>query len=157
MHLKFVLYVCPFRTTKEHIFVIGGGTAQQIGSTHVDEFLVREGRWRERALLVSRCQQLAATVLKLEAAADQEGGEKALISIFGGSFIDGPMRRRLRSCELYDVSQDRKHKLRDLREKRNVLGFASLPGDNRVFLFGGNNGSSVHACVVFCEQTGRPG
>nr|VZI48867.1 unnamed protein product [Spirometra erinaceieuropaei] len=97
----------------------------------VDEFLVREGRWRERMpLAVARCFHAAAVV---NVPATAAAGEKTLIGAFCGLGGDGC----LSSCELYDVSQDRWHKLPDLPEKRSGPAAACLPDECRVFVFGG--------------------
>nr|VZI48866.1 unnamed protein product [Spirometra erinaceieuropaei] len=75
-------------------------------------------------------------------------GEKTLICLFCGRGGDA----RLSSCELYDVSQDRWHKLPDLPEKRSGPAAACLPDDSRVFVFGGRDvSSSALASVVFCH------
>ncbi|BHF82819.1 hypothetical protein SprV_0802595800 [Sparganum proliferum] len=123
----------------ESIFVVGGDTAQQEDSTSVEEFLVAERRWRKRASLAVGRSQHAAAVLT------GAGGE-ALIGVFGGY-----NRGWLSSCEVYEVSRDRWFKLPDLREKRNVTAAACLPGDSRIFVFGGTNGSSRLASVEFCQ------
>ncbi|BHF85945.1 hypothetical protein SprV_1002912100 [Sparganum proliferum] len=123
----------------ESIFVVGGDTAQQEDSTSVDEFLVAERRWRKRASLAVGRSGHAAAVLT-------EAGGEALIGVFGG--YNG---RCLSSCEVYEVSRDGWFKLPDLREKRNYPAAACLPGDSRVFVFGGYNGSSWLASVEFCQ------
>nr|VZI13143.1 unnamed protein product [Spirometra erinaceieuropaei] len=46
---------------------------------------------------------------------------------------------------------NRWHKLPDLQERRWAPAAASLPGDNRVFVFGGFNGSFPLASVKFCH------
>nr|VZI43320.1 unnamed protein product [Spirometra erinaceieuropaei] len=113
----------------------------------VDEFLVREGRWRQRMPPAIARWAHAAAVIKVPPAA-AAAGQKALIGVFGG--WDG--NARLSSCELYDVSQDRWHKLPDLPEKRSGPAAAYLPGDSRVFVFGGYDDSfSALASVVFCH------
>nr|VZI27072.1 unnamed protein product [Spirometra erinaceieuropaei] len=123
--------------TKESIFVVGGGR-------RVDEFLVREGRWRERApLAVGRRGHAAAVVKVPTAAAD---GEETLIGVFGGA-LDGIIVVPISSCEVYDVRQDRWHKLPNLPEARYCPAAACLPGDSRVFLFGDYRLASV----VFCH------
>nr|VZI37400.1 unnamed protein product [Spirometra erinaceieuropaei] len=125
----------------ESIFVVGGNTAQQEDSTSVEEFLVAERRWRKRASLAVGRNKHAATVLT-------EAGGEALIGVFGGYGNGG----RLSSCEVYEVSRDRWFKLPDLREKRNCPAAACLPGDSRIFVFGGWNGpTSVLASVEFCH------
>ncbi|BHF85551.1 Kelch-like protein 12 [Sparganum proliferum] len=124
----------------ESIFVVGGDTAQQLRSTSVEEFLVGERRWRKRASLAVGRSWHAAAVLT------GAGGE-ALIGVFGGWGNGGP----LSSCEVYEVSRDRWFKLPDLREKRNEDSAACLPGDSRVFVFGGFRGSSRLASVEFCQ------
>ncbi|BHF61688.1 regulation of lateral pseudopodium assembly [Sparganum proliferum] len=101
----------------------------------VDEFLVREGRWRERAPLAVGRWGHAAAVVKVPTAAAADG-EETLIGVFGGW---GP----LPSCEVYEVRQDRWHTLPDLPEARTGPAAACLPGDSRVFVFG--------ASVVFCH------
>ncbi|BHF85683.1 hypothetical protein SprV_1002885500 [Sparganum proliferum] len=124
----------------ESIFVVGGDTAQQEDSTSVEEFLVAERRWRKRASLSVGRSCHAAAVLT------GAGGE-ALIGVFGGF-----NRGRLSSCEVYEVSRDRWFKLPDLREKREGTAAACLPGDSRIFVFGGYNGSSSRlASVEFCQ------
>ncbi|BHF85360.1 hypothetical protein SprV_1002852400 [Sparganum proliferum] len=125
----------------ESIFVVGGNTAQESYSTSVEEFLVAERRWRKRAsLAVGRRRHAAAVVTGA-------GGE-ALIGVFGGWRNYGP----LSSCQVYEVSRDRWSKLPDLREKRSETAAACLPGDSRVFVFGGWNGSSFRlASVEFCQ------
>ncbi|BHF85567.1 hypothetical protein SprV_1002873500 [Sparganum proliferum] len=124
----------------ESIFVVGGSTAQGMFSTSVEEFLVAERRWRKRASLAVGRSWHAAAVLT------GAGGE-ALIGVFGGY-----NRGRLSSCEVYEVGGERWSKLPDLREKRSATAAACLPGDNRVFVFGGLNGpSSPLASVEFCQ------
>ncbi|BHF85164.1 hypothetical protein SprV_1002832500 [Sparganum proliferum] len=123
----------------ESIFVVGGDTAQGYYSTSVEEFLVAERRWRKRAsLAVGRIWHAAAVLT--------EAGGEALIGVFGGYGNGG----RLSSCEVYEVSRDRWFKLPDLRERRNEPAAACLPGDSRVFVFGGYNGSPL-ASVEFCQ------
>ncbi|BHF85034.1 hypothetical protein SprV_1002819200 [Sparganum proliferum] len=124
----------------ESIFVVGGNTAHGSFSTSVEEFLVAERRWRKRASLAVGRSQHAAAVLT------GAGGE-ALIGVFGGWGNGGP----LSSCEIYEVSRDRWFKLPDLREKRSSTAAACLPGDSRVFVFGGLNDSSRLASVEFCQ------
>nr|VZI24633.1 unnamed protein product [Spirometra erinaceieuropaei] len=117
----------------ESIFVVGG-----IGnSTSVEEFLVAERRWRKRASLAVARSGHAAAVLT-------EAGGEALIAVFGGLGNGG----FLSSCEVYEVGRDRWFKLPDLREKRNLTAAACLPGDSRIFVFGG---SSPLASVEFCH------
>ncbi|BHF85449.1 hypothetical protein SprV_1002861400 [Sparganum proliferum] len=123
----------------ESIFVVGGDTAQQEDSTSVEEFLVAERRWRKRASLAVGRSQHAAAVLT------GAGGE-ALIGVFGGWGND----ESLSSCEVYEVSRDRWFKLPDLREKRDATAAACLPGDSRIFVFGGYNGPCL-ASVEFCQ------
>ncbi|BHF85866.1 hypothetical protein SprV_1002904000 [Sparganum proliferum] len=123
----------------ESIFVVGGNTAQQKDSTSVEEFLVAERRWRKRASLAVGRSYHAAVVLT-------EAAGEVLIGVFGG-YNGG----RLSSCEVYEVSRDRWFKLPDLREKRNDMAAACLPGDSRIFVFGGYNGSSRLASVEFCQ------
>ncbi|BHF85593.1 hypothetical protein SprV_1002876200 [Sparganum proliferum] len=126
----------------ESIFVVGGDTAQQADSTSVEEFLVAERRWRKRASLAVGRSQHAAAVLT-------EAGGEALIGVFGG-WGNG---RCLSSCEVYEVSRDRWFKLPDLREKRDDTAAACLPGDSRVFVFGGCSSSPL-ASVEFCQLRG---
>nr|VZI25126.1 unnamed protein product [Spirometra erinaceieuropaei] len=127
--------------TEESIFVVGGGEGGS--SRRVDEFLVREGRWRERAPLAVGRFGHAAAVVKLPTAAVD--GEETLIGVFGGL---GPIS----FCEVYDVRQDRWHKLPDLPEARYGPAAACLPGDSRVFLFGGEGErDTALASVVFCH------
>ncbi|BHF85386.1 Kelch-like protein 5 [Sparganum proliferum] len=124
----------------ESIFVVGGNTAQGSYSTSVEEFLVAERRWRKRASLAVGRHQHAAAVLT-------EAAGEALIGVFGG-YKGGS----LSSCEVYEVSRDRWFKLPDLREKRNATAAACLPGDSRVFVFGGWKGLfSPLASVEFCQ------
>ncbi|BHF85313.1 Kelch-like member 35 [Sparganum proliferum] len=126
----------------ESIFVVGGNTVQGCYSTSVEEFLVAERRWRKRASLAVGRDRHAAAVLT-------EAGGEALIGVFGGYNRNGG---RLSSCEVYEVSRDRWFKLPDLREKRDEPAAACLPGDSRVFVFGGSNGpSSPLASVEFCQ------
>nr|VZI50486.1 unnamed protein product [Spirometra erinaceieuropaei] len=154
-HLQKVERVADMKTRRWHatysvvgesIFVVGGGLNGS-GSVDVDEFLVREGRWRKRAPLAVRRQEHAAAVLKVHAV----DGEETLIGIFGGAFKEGDSWTYLASCEVYDVSQDRWHKLPDLPEKRSGPAAACLPGDSRIFVFGGLTGSSRLSSVVFCN------
>nr|VZI48851.1 unnamed protein product [Spirometra erinaceieuropaei] len=128
----------------ESIFVVGGCNP---GRADVDEFLVGEGRWRKRTPLTFARWEHAAAVTKVPAIA-AAAEEKTLIGVFGGWGGDA----RLSSCELYDVSQDRWHKSPDLPEKRSSSAAACLPGDSRVFVFGGYDDSySPLASVVFCH------
>ncbi|BHF85025.1 hypothetical protein SprV_1002818300 [Sparganum proliferum] len=125
----------------ESIFAVGGDTAQQLRSTSVEEFLVAERRWRKRASLAVGRYGHAAAVLT-------EAGGEALIGVFGG-WGNG---RWLSSCEVYEVRRDRWFKLPDLREKRSDMAAACLPGDSRVFVFGGaNDPFSPLASVEFCQ------
>ncbi|BHF85847.1 hypothetical protein SprV_1002902000 [Sparganum proliferum] len=125
----------------ESIFVVGGNTAQGSYSTSVEEFLVAERRWHKRASLAVGRVGHAAAVLT-------EAGGEALIGVFGGWGNGGC----LSSCEVYEVSRDRWFKLPDMREKRSSTAAACLPGDSRVFVFGGANGpSSPLASVEFCQ------
>ncbi|VDL98293.1 unnamed protein product [Schistocephalus solidus] len=84
------------------------------------------------------------------------GGEgRTLLGVFGGGSKGG----RLSSCEVYDVSRDRWFNLPAMREKRNAPAAACLPGDCRVFVFGGFKYSrfapsippSCLASVEFCR------
>nr|VZI29216.1 unnamed protein product [Spirometra erinaceieuropaei] len=129
-----------FTPTEESIFVVGGDTAQGSYSTSVEEFLVAERRWRKRSSLAVGRNGHAAAVLT-------EAGGEALIGVFGGLGNGG----RLSSCEVYEVSRDRWFKLPGLREKRDATAAACLPGDSRIFVFGGYNGSSRLASVEFCH------
>ncbi|BHF70909.1 Kelch-like protein 21 [Sparganum proliferum] len=124
----------------ESIFVVGGW-----GERRVDEFLVREGRWRERApLAVGRWGHAAAVVKVPTAAAAAADGEETLIGVFGGFCLS--------SCEVYEVRQDRWHTLPDLPEGRWGPAAACLPGDSRVFVFGGwDERLTTLASVVFCH------
>nr|VZI41138.1 unnamed protein product [Spirometra erinaceieuropaei] len=125
----------------ESIFLVGGSTAQEGSySRSVEEFLVAERRWRKRASLAVGRNGHAAAVLT-------EAGGEALIGVFGGWGNDG----RLSSCEVYEVNRDRWFKLPDMQEKRNATAAACLPGDSRIFVFGGSNGSSTLASVEFCQ------
>ncbi|BHF85631.1 hypothetical protein SprV_1002880000 [Sparganum proliferum] len=127
----------------ESIFVVGGSTAQEGRfSTSVEEFLVAERRWRKRASLAVGRSWHAAAVLT-------EAAGEALIGVFGG--VNDNVGY-LYSCEVYEVSRDRWFKLPDLREKRSSTAAACLPGDSRVFVFGGRNWpSSPLASVEFCQ------
>nr|VZI43360.1 unnamed protein product [Spirometra erinaceieuropaei] len=128
----------------ESIFVVGGSTAQEgTYSTSVEEFLVAERRWRKRASLAVGRRKHAAAVLT-------EAGGEALIGVFGGYNLNGEW---LSSCEVYEVGRDRWLKLPDLREKRSAMAATCLPGDSRIFVFGGGNGSSSSclASVEFCH------
>nr|VZI41691.1 unnamed protein product [Spirometra erinaceieuropaei] len=87
-----------------------------------------------------------ATYSLMGAAVLTEAGGETLIGVFGG--YNGS---RLSSCEVYEVGRDRWFKLPDLREKRDEPAAACLPGDSRIFVFGGHNGSSVLASVEFCH------
>ncbi|BHF77372.1 hypothetical protein SprV_0602047700 [Sparganum proliferum] len=118
----------------ESIFVVGGGR-------RLEEFLVKERRWRKRTpLAVERSWEHAAVVVKVPTAAAD--GEETLIGVFGGSF----------SCEVYDVRQERWHRLPNLPEDRGDPAAACLPGDSRVFVFGGEGERCARlASVVFCH------
>ncbi|BHF70849.1 hypothetical protein SprV_0401390200 [Sparganum proliferum] len=131
---KAVRECASYSVVGESLFVVGGGYGAS--TRRVDEFLVREGCWRERApLAVGRAWHAAAVA----------DGEETLIGVFGGS----PCRT---SCEVYEVRQDRWHKLPDLPEARFGPAAACLPGDSRVFLFGGwDDRNTPHASVVFCH------
>ncbi|BHF80233.1 Kelch-like protein 21 [Sparganum proliferum] len=139
-------WFASYSVVGESIFVVGGGLNGS-GLVDVDEFLVREGRWRERAPLAVRRQQHAAAVVKVHAVEREE----TVIGVFGGCFKEADSWTDLASCEVYDVSRDRWHKLPDLPEKRFGPAAACLPGDSRIFVFGGNDSSSLHASVVFCH------
>nr|VZI18567.1 unnamed protein product [Spirometra erinaceieuropaei] len=151
-------YTCPHcdRTFTSHIglvesiFIVGGQTAEEVGSTRVDEFLVRERRWRNRASLALRRRDHAAAVVGVDVG-DEDSGEKALIGVFGGSFKEGETWTHLACCEVYDINQDRWYKLPDLRKTRDAPAAVSLPGDNRVFVFGGEEDDSVSASMEFCH------
>ncbi|VDN09743.1 unnamed protein product [Dibothriocephalus latus] len=146
--------------TKESIFVVGGKIPQHEGSTLVDELLVGEQLWREQAPLSGRRRDHAAAVIKVDDAAQQEGDEKLLIGVFGGCFKEGDTWTYLASCEVYEVSQNsitssslvinRWHKLPNLRQMRSGPAAASLPGANRVFVFGGRDDTHVYSSVEFC-------
>nr|VZI47839.1 unnamed protein product [Spirometra erinaceieuropaei] len=126
----------------DSIFVVGGNTAQEGSySTSVGEFLVAELRWRKRASLAVGRNKHAAVVVT-------EAGGETLIGVFGGFHSND---ERLSSCEVYEVARDRWFKLPDLREKRSSTAAACLPGDSRIFIFGGYNGSSTLASVQFCH------
>ncbi|BHF81425.1 protein homodimerization activity [Sparganum proliferum] len=107
----------------ESIFVVGGGVFGSMSD--VDEFLVRDGRWHERARLTSGRGCHAAAVVKVPAAAAAAATKK--------------------------VGQDRWHKLPSLPEARTSPAAACLPGDSRIFIFGGFDGSSGLASVIFCH------
>nr|VZI49205.1 unnamed protein product [Spirometra erinaceieuropaei] len=96
-------WFATYSVVGESIFVVGGGW-NSTALVDVDEFLVREGRWRERAPLADRRQARAATVVKVHAAAAVDG-EETLISIFGGAFEDGGNWTNLASCEVFDMAQ----------------------------------------------------
>ncbi|BHF74257.1 distal tubule morphoproteinsis [Sparganum proliferum] len=142
-----------FFYTEESIFVVGGEIGLRVGVTCVEEFLVRERRWRKRAALAVGRSAHAAAVVKVDsAAADEERQERTLIGVFGGSSNEGGAWENLSSCEVYDVRQDRWYNLPDLREKRNGPAAVCLPGENRVFVLGGLDGSSsALASVEFCQ------
>ncbi|BHF61682.1 regulation of translational initiation [Sparganum proliferum] len=132
--------LASYSVVGESIFIVGGWRDCE---RRVDEFLVREGRWRERAALAVERYGHAAAVVKVPAAAAADG-EETLIGVFGGW--------RLSSCEVYEVRQDRWHKLPDLPEARTKPAAACLPGDSRVFVFGGENERRTRlASVVFCH------
>ncbi|BHF77159.1 Kelch-like protein 12 [Sparganum proliferum] len=137
--------------TEESIFVVGAG-GQVDG--RVDEFLVREGRWRERAPLAVGRWGHAAAVVKVPIAAAAADGEETLIGVFGGS-KSGFLVNPISSCEVYEVRQDRWHTLPDLPEGRWASAAACLPGDSRVFVFGGQDERDTCktdlASVVFCH------
>ncbi|BHF83574.1 BTB And C-terminal Kelch [Sparganum proliferum] len=143
-------YGATFSVVGKSIFVVGGQTTQQVGSARVDEFLVKRKCWRKRSPLVVRRRDHAAVVVKVDAG-DKEGGEETLLGVFGGSLKEGDTWLNLPCCELYDVSKDRWYQLPNLRERRCGPAAASLPGDNRVFVFGGRDDSSVSASVEFCQ------
>nr|VZI04432.1 unnamed protein product [Spirometra erinaceieuropaei] len=142
-----------YSVVNESIFVVGGWK----DSRRVEELLVREGCWRERAPLNVPRWGHAAAVLKVEAVASAAASatatneESALIGVFGGCLKEGNTWTRISSCEVYDVSRDSWHKLPNLREKRWSPAAATLPGDNRVFVFGGFDGSFYQASVEFCH------
>ncbi|BHF74259.1 distal tubule morphoproteinsis [Sparganum proliferum] len=142
-----------YSVVDESIFVVGGEIGLRVGVTCVEEFLVRERRWRKRAALAVGRSAHAAAVVKVDsAAADEERQERTLIGVFGGSSNEGGAWENLSSCEVYDVSQDRWYNLPDLREKRNGPAAVCLPGENRVFVLGGLDGSSsALASVEFCQ------
>ncbi|BHF82096.1 Kelch-like protein 6 [Sparganum proliferum] len=124
----------------ESFFVVGGDTPIVKNTASVEEFLAGEQRWCKRPpLAVGRTYHAAAVV--------REAGGRALIGIFGGRGNDG----RLSSCEVYDVRQERWFKLPDLREKRSATAAACLPGDSRVFVFGGRNDSCWLPSIEFCN------
>ncbi|VDK39725.1 unnamed protein product [Dibothriocephalus latus] len=91
-------------STTGSIFVIGGETAQDDGSTRVDEFIVGERRWRQRAPLADRRQQHSAAVVTTTN--QEKNEERALIGVFGGCYEEDDTWINLASCEVYDVSQD---------------------------------------------------
>ncbi|BHF82097.1 hypothetical protein SprV_0802523300 [Sparganum proliferum] len=124
----------------ESFFVVGGDTPIVKNTASVEEFLAGEQRWCKRPpLAVGRSYHAAAVV--------REAGGRALIGIFGGRGNDG----RLSSCEVYDVRQERWFKLPDMREKRSATAAACLPGDSRVFVFGGRNDSCWLPSIEFCH------
>ncbi|BHF85834.1 Kelch-like member 35 [Sparganum proliferum] len=125
----------------ESIFVVGGNTAQGSYSTSVEEFLVAERRWRKRASLAVGRSYHAPAVLT-------EAAGEALIGVFGGYNGND---KYLSSCEVYEVGGERWFKLPDLREKRSATAAVCLPGDSRIFVFGGTNDSSPLASVEFCQ------
>ncbi|BHF62592.1 Kelch-like protein 18 [Sparganum proliferum] len=132
--------------TEENIFVVGDG----VNDGRFGEFLVKEGRWRERAPLAVGRRRHAAAVVKVPTAAVD--GEETLIGVFGGSKC-GVLVSPMSYCEVYEVRQDRFlasspnssvcpnswHKLPDLPEARVRPAAACLPGDSRAFVFGGWN------------------
>nr|VZI50655.1 unnamed protein product [Spirometra erinaceieuropaei] len=133
--------LASYSVVGESIFVVGGDSAQGSFSTSVEEFLVAERRWRKRASLAVGRRWHAAAVLT-------EAGGEALLGVFGG-WGNGAC---LSSCEVYEFSRDRWFKLPDLREKRSSTAAACLPGDSRIFVFGGWNGSITGlASVQFCH------
>nr|VZH99084.1 unnamed protein product [Spirometra erinaceieuropaei] len=135
-----------YNAVGESIFVVGGWDDCE---RRVDEFLVRGGRWRERAPLAVGRGGHAAAVVKVPTAAAY--GEETLIGVFGGS-KGGILADPMSSCEVYDVRQDRWHALPDLSEARYRPAAACLPGDSRVFLFGGlDERGTPLASVVFCH------
>nr|VZI01110.1 unnamed protein product [Spirometra erinaceieuropaei] len=135
--------------TEENIFVVGG----EWGERRVGEFLVREGRWRERASLAVGRWGHAAAVVKVPTAAAE--GEETLIGVFGGSkggILVNPIVKPMSSCKVYDVRQDRWHELPDLPKARARPAAACLPGDSRDFVFGGRHARGTRpASVVFCH------
>nr|VZI50468.1 unnamed protein product [Spirometra erinaceieuropaei] len=148
--LRLINILCNFPLLEESIFVVGGETTQQAYSTSVDEFLVRERRWHKRASLAVGRRDHAASVVKV-GVADKGCTENTLIAIFGGYRSEGGTLKRLSSCEVYDVSQDRWYRLPDLREKRNGPAAVCLPHDNRFFVIGGKDDSAWTASVEFCQ------
>ncbi|BHF70842.1 hypothetical protein SprV_0401389500 [Sparganum proliferum] len=145
-------WYASYSAVGESIFVVGGGWGDS--KRRVDEFLVREGRWRERApLAVERSRGHAAAVVKVPtaAAAAAADGEETLIGVFGGS-TNWILANPISSCEVYEVRQDRWHTLPDLPEERWGPAAACLPGDSRVFVFGGwDDRNTTLASVVFCH------
>ncbi|VDM06091.1 unnamed protein product [Schistocephalus solidus] len=143
-HQQMAKRVATFSVVNERIFVVGGWTSQQDRhSNRVVEFLVKEARWRERSPLAVGRRSHAAAVVKTAGV----GEGRTLLGVFGGENEGG----RLSSCEVYDVSRDRWFNLPDMREKRNGPAAACLPGDSRVFIFGGSNETSFLASVEFCR------
>ncbi|VDK87294.1 unnamed protein product [Dibothriocephalus latus] len=88
------------------IFVIGGHTPQQAGSTAVDEFIVRERCWCQRPSLANRRLVAASAVVKVNDE-HREGEQKALIGVFGGSYKAGASWSYLAACEVFDVKQNK--------------------------------------------------
>ncbi|VDN11639.1 unnamed protein product [Dibothriocephalus latus] len=84
---------------KERIFVIGGNY-----STTIEEYLVRDRRWRKRAPFAVGRNNHAVAAVNVATSPDEEeeegGTKKTLISIFGAS---GPVS----SCAVFDTIQDR--------------------------------------------------
>nr|VZI42028.1 unnamed protein product [Spirometra erinaceieuropaei] len=140
-----------YSLVNESIFVVGGGK----DSRRVEELLVSEGCWRERAPLNVPRWGHAAAVLKVEAVASAvaaAANEKmTLIGVFGGCLKEGNTWTHISACEVYDISLDSWQKLPNLREKRWSPAAATLPGDNRFFVFGGFDGSLHLASVEFCH------
>ncbi|VDN12212.1 unnamed protein product, partial [Dibothriocephalus latus] len=107
-------------------------------------------RWRQRPSLANRRLAATSAVVKVDDAL-KGGEEKALIAVFGGCYKAGTTWNYLAACEVFEVRQNsRWHKLPDLRRKRAGLTAVSIPGDNRVFLFGGEDDAAKIATVEFC-------
>ncbi|BHF61918.1 BTB And C-terminal Kelch [Sparganum proliferum] len=157
-----------YSVVDESIFVVGGMWGDD-STSRVDEYRMKKGLMYERASLAAPRSYHAAVVVKVPTAAAD--GEETLIGVFGGDgylvgspdFLVGSIS--MSSCEVYDVRQDRWHKLPDLPETRIGPAAACLPGDSRVFVFGGKSRDernswpsarvrlpfSELASVVFCH------
>ncbi|BHF85485.1 Kelch-like protein 12 [Sparganum proliferum] len=110
----------------ESIFVVGGDTAQQEDS--------------------NECRGVSGGRTALaQTGVPRRWTQRARSRSPDGSRRGGAYRR------FRWIGRDRWSKLPDLREKRNETAAACLPGDSRIFVFGGSNGSSLLASVAFCQ------